>query len=44
VVTGALERAGIQILEGLKPGDWVATAGVYTLREGQQVTIMAAGE
>lgn len=44
VVTGALERAGIQILEGLKPGDWVATAGVYTLREGQQVTIMVAGE
>ena len=44
VVTGALERAGIQILEGLKPGDWVATAGVYTLREGQQVSIMAAGE
>jgi multidrug efflux pump subunit AcrA (membrane-fusion protein) len=40
VVTGALERAGIQILEGLKPGDWVAIAGVHTLREGQQVSIM----
>ena len=45
VVTGELARAGIQVLEGLKPGDWVATAGVYTLREGQQVSIMAdAGE
>jgi RND family efflux transporter MFP subunit len=45
VVTGELVRAGIQVLEGLKPGDWVATAGVHTLREGQQVSIMTtAGE
>ena len=42
VVTGKLVRAGIQVLDGLKPGDWVATAGVHTLREGQQVSIMAA--
>jgi RND family efflux transporter MFP subunit len=42
VVTGELVRAGIQVLDGLKPGDWVATAGVHTLREGQQVSIMAA--
>jgi RND family efflux transporter MFP subunit len=45
VITGELDRAGIQVLEGLQPGDWVATAGVYTLRDGQQVSIMdAAGE
>jgi len=45
VVTGELVRAGIQVLDGLKPGDWVATAGVHTLREGQQVSIMTtAGE
>jgi RND family efflux transporter MFP subunit len=42
VITGELVRAGIQVLEGLKPGDWVAIAGVHTLREGQQVSIMAA--
>ena len=45
VVTGELVREGIQVLEGLKPGDWVAIAGVHTLREGQQVSIMTdAGE
>jgi len=45
VVTGELVRAGIQVLEGLKPGDWIAIAGVHTLREGQQVSIMTdAGE
>jgi RND family efflux transporter MFP subunit len=42
VVTGELAREGIQVLDGLSPGDWIATAGVYTLREGQQVSIMAA--
>jgi RND family efflux transporter MFP subunit len=41
VVTGELAREGIQVLDGLSPGDWVAAAGVYTLREGQQVSIMA---
>ncbi|MDH3899678.1 MAG: efflux RND transporter periplasmic adaptor subunit, partial [Gammaproteobacteria bacterium] len=45
VVTGELAREGVQVLEGLSPGDWIATAGVYTLREGQQVSIMeAAGD
>jgi RND family efflux transporter MFP subunit len=42
VVTGELVRAGIQVLDGLKPGDWIAIAGLHTLREGQQVSIMAA--
>jgi RND family efflux transporter MFP subunit len=40
VVTGELVRAGIQVLDGLKPGDWIAIAGVHTLREGQQVSIV----
>lgn len=40
VVTGQLVMGGIEILEGLGPGDWVATAGVNTLKEGQRVTIM----
>jgi RND family efflux transporter MFP subunit len=38
--TGMLANTGIQILEGLTPGEWIATAGVNTLREGQEVRIM----
>ena len=40
VETGQLVPGGIKILEGLGPGEWVATAGVNSLREGQRVTIM----
>jgi RND family efflux transporter MFP subunit len=40
VTTGQLVEGGIEILEGLDPGNWVATAGVYTLREGQRVSIL----
>ena len=35
-----LTNTGILILEGLTPGEWIATAGVNTLREGQTVRIM----
>ncbi|MDJ0888672.1 MAG: efflux RND transporter periplasmic adaptor subunit [Desulfobacterales bacterium] len=38
--TGALTNTGIQILKGLEPGEWIATAGVNTLREGQEVSIL----
>ncbi len=38
--TGMLTNTGILILEGLTPGEWIATAGVNTLREGQKVRIM----
>jgi RND family efflux transporter MFP subunit len=40
VMTGELVQDGIEVLEGLGPGDWVATAGVFSLKEGQRVSIM----
>jgi multidrug efflux pump subunit AcrA (membrane-fusion protein) len=43
VKTGALTAAGIAIPEGLKPGEWVVVAGVHSLRENQQVTILQDG-
>ena len=42
VVTGALLDTGVAIKDGLKPGEWIATAGVHYLKEGQQVKIMAS--
>jgi multidrug efflux pump subunit AcrA (membrane-fusion protein) len=44
LTTGMLTNTGIQVLEGLSPGEWIATAGVNTLREGQKVKIMDEGE
>ena len=41
VSTGALLDSGITIKDGLKPGEWIATAGVHYLKEGQQVRILA---
>ncbi len=40
VATGELTETGINIMEGLKPGEWIAIAGVHSLREGQQVRIL----
>ena len=40
VATGQLTEVGIIIMEGLKPGEWIALAGVHSLREGQQVSIL----
>ena len=40
VATGQLTEVGIIIMEGLKPGEWIALAGVHSLREGQQVRIL----
>lgn len=40
VQTGELSPRGIYILTGIKPGEWIATAGVHSLREGQQVRIL----
>jgi len=39
VKTGGLTQTGLQIIEGLNTGEWVAIAGVHTLREGQKVRI-----
>lgn len=32
--------SGLVITKGLEPGDWIATAGVHSLKEGQQVRIL----
>jgi RND family efflux transporter MFP subunit len=40
VTSGELTEDGIMITKGLKTGEWIATAGVHTLREGQQVRIL----
>jgi RND family efflux transporter MFP subunit len=40
VKTGDLSDNGIMISEGLQSGEWIATAGVHTLSEGQQVKIL----
>lgn len=42
VKVGELLDTGISIKEGLKAGDWIATAGVHYLKEGQQVHIQAS--
>lgn len=39
VVLGELTRVGVEVLEGLEPGDRVITAGVSVIREGQRVLI-----
>lgn len=41
VSSGALTDRGIRISNGLKPGEWIATAGVNYLRDGQNVRILA---
>ena len=39
IKTGQLTRSGIQVTEGLQDGEWIATAAVHTLSEGQKVHI-----
>jgi len=40
VEAGKLTDRGLQVLKGLKPGEWIATAGTHYLREGQQVELL----
>jgi len=40
VEAGKLTDRGLQVLKGLKPGEWIATAGAHYLREGQQVELL----
>ena len=40
VVTTHLGDSGVVIKQGLKPGEWIATAGVHFLKEGQKVRII----
>ncbi len=40
VATGPLGDVGIGITDGLEVGEWIATAGANTLREGQKINIL----
>ncbi len=40
IKTRGLSNTGIPVEAGLKPGEWIAIAGVHYLQEGQQVEIM----
>ncbi len=42
VTVGKLTPAGIRITSGLEPGAWIATAGMNTLRDGQEVFLQPA--
>lgn len=43
VETGALTPVGMIVTQGLKPGDVVVTAGVHSLRAGQEVKLFQEG-
>ncbi|KTD46234.1 efflux RND transporter periplasmic adaptor subunit [Legionella quateirensis] len=40
VQIGELSPTGVTVLSGLNPDDWVVTAGVHSLDEGEKVTIL----
>ena len=40
VASGPLTDRGIKITDGLSPGEWIATAGVHYLKDGQVVRIL----
>ncbi|MCZ6888378.1 MAG: efflux RND transporter periplasmic adaptor subunit [Gammaproteobacteria bacterium] len=40
IATGMVTNLGIGVTEGLSPGEWIATAGVHFLAEGQSVRIL----
>lgn len=42
--TGMVANTGIGVVDGLEPGEWVATAGVHFLVEGQKVRLMQSNE
>ncbi len=42
VTVGKLTPAGILVASGLKSGEWIATAGLNTLRDGQEVFLQPA--
>jgi multidrug efflux pump subunit AcrA (membrane-fusion protein) len=44
VTVESLTDTGVTIAEGLQPGEWIATAGVHYLAEGQKVRILKTPE
>lgn len=43
VKTGKLTPVGLAVTEGLQQGEWVVSAGVHSLGEGQEVKILEEG-
>lgn len=43
VTVGRVATGGVQILEGVQAGELIATAGVHTLSEGQEVIVTRTG-
>ena len=43
VTTGSLSNLGIRVDGNIRAGDWIATAGVHFLKEGQRVRILENG-
>jgi len=41
VTIGKITSQGIRILSGIRPGEWVVTAGVHYLKTGQAVRLMS---
>lgn len=44
VVVGELSQFGIEISEGLSPGEFVITAGISVIRDGQRVLVLPDGQ
>ena len=44
VKVAKLTTHGIRLQEGVKPGEWVATAGVQSIREGMKVRILTQAD
>ena len=40
VKTGDLTRHGVLVTDGLKAGEWIVTAGVHSVEEGETVRIL----
>ncbi len=40
ITTGDLTDLGIKVIEGLDAGEWVVTAGVHYLQDGQKIRIL----
>ena len=43
VTVGGFTNNGIVVEQGLESGEWVATAGVHSLTEGQKVRVVESG-
>lgn len=44
VVVDRITNSGVRLRSGLKSGEWIATAGVYHLKEGQKVRILKSDQ